>query len=129
MKIDVKFLEGQNLEASFKEFKVVSDQSKVVGGQENAPEPFDYFLSSMALCAGFYVRAFCGKRDIATDGIKISQVDTKDETNKYKRRIEINIELPSNFPDKYRQSVKLAAEQCAVKKAIEAAPEFDVIVK
>ena len=126
MKIEVNFQEGQKLEAKFGQFTVVSDQSKTVGGNESMPEPFDYFLASLPLCAGFYVRTFCNKRGIPTDGIKIKQTNTKDTDLPYKQSIHIIIELPKSFPEKYRNAVIKSAEGCTVKKVIQAVPEFSV---
>ena len=37
-------------------------QSVEVGGKAEYPEPFEYFLASMPLCAAFYMRKFCQQR-------------------------------------------------------------------
>ena len=41
------------------------------------------------------------------------------------RRI-LSIEVPADFPDKYRKALVRAASQCSVKKTIENPPEFQV---
>ena len=128
MHIDVEFGEGLKVNARFGEFIVESDQAKNGGGEGSSPEPFDYFLSSMALCAGYYVRSFCQKRDISLEGIQISQEDTRDSENPMKRTIIINIKLPESFPVKYKKAVAMAAKGCSVKKVIEENPNFEVNV-
>ncbi|HEX9605508.1 MAG TPA: hypothetical protein VF973_17270 [Myxococcales bacterium] len=40
--------------------------------------------------------------------------------------MEIDIDLPRGFPERYREALVRAAEGCAVKKAIQAQPEFRV---
>ena len=126
MHIDVELGEGLKVDARFGEFVVESDQAKNSGGEGSSPEPFDYFLASMALCAGYYVRSFCQKRDIPTTGIRITQEDSRDSENPMQRKISINIELPEEFPTKYRKAVAMAAKGCSVKKVIEQGPEFEV---
>ena len=41
-------------------------------------------------------------------------------------RIELDIRVPSDFPEKYHEALIRAASQCAVKKHLETPPAFDV---
>jgi len=36
-------------------------------------DPFDYFLASIGTCAGIYVLSFCQERQIATEGLALTQ--------------------------------------------------------
>lgn len=126
MKIEISMLEGQQLKASFGQHEIISDQSINVGGQAAYPEPFDYFLASMPLCAAFYIRQFCKQRDIPTEGIKIFQENENIGDDKYKKKMHISVELPDNFPTKYRKALLAAANTCTVKKVIQAMPEFEI---
>lgn len=129
MKIEVDLLEGQKLKASFGEHEIISDQSKAVGGNEESPEPFDYFLASMPLCAAFYMRKFCEKRDISTVGLKVVQNNENVcEEDHYKKKITLAVTLPENFPTKYTKAIIAAANTCTVKKVIQALPEFDISI-
>jgi hypothetical protein len=53
MRIEVNMLEGQDPKACFGEHEIISGQSIAAGGQVNHPEPLDYFLARMPLCAAF----------------------------------------------------------------------------
>ncbi len=129
MKIEVSLLQGQQLQAQFGEHTIVSDQSIAAGGNEEYPEPFDYFLASMPLCAAFYIRKFCQQRDICTDGIKVVQDNENiDEANKYKKKFTVKVELPDDFPDKYKKALVASANTCTVKKVIQAVPEFEISI-
>lgn len=129
MKIEVNLLEGQQLQASFGEHKITSDQSVAVGGKAAHPEPFDYFLASMPLCAAFYMRKFCQQRNISTDGLTIIQNNENiSEENSYKKKITLEVTLPEGFPKKYNKAILAAANTCTVKKVIQALPEFDISI-
>jgi ribosomal protein S12 methylthiotransferase accessory factor len=41
-------------------------------------------------------------------------------------QIDLEIELPEGFPEKYRASLVRAAELCAVKKHFESPPDFNI---
>ncbi len=129
MKIEVNLLEGQQLQASFGEYKITSDQSIAVGGTAEHPEPFDYFLASMPLCAVFYMRKFCQQRDINTDGLKVVQNNENIcENDHYKKKIILEVTLPEGFPKKYNKAILAAANTCTIKKVIQALPEFDIAI-
>lgn len=128
MQILVSLLENQKLEANFDGYTVACDQPLSNKGDATAPGPFDYFLASTALCAGYYVKAYCSSRNIPTHGIKIIQNNTKDTENKYKHSFDIKVEVPAEFSPKDRDGILRAVEGCTVKKAIQQMPEFKVEV-
>lgn len=127
MEIKIKLLDGKKVKAKINNYEVISDQSIEDGGESLAPNPFQYFLSSTAMCVGFYVNSFCKQRSISTDAIEIIQNDLDlDENNFYKRKFKIEIKLPSDFPEKYKAALMKTAEACTVKKVIMAQPEFEL---
>lgn len=128
MEIVVSLLEGQQLKADFKGKSVISDQSIEVGGKEEYPEPFEYFLASLSLCSAFYMRKFCEKRGISTNGLKISQRNERMGDDHYKKKIIVNVTVPDDFPQKYRKALIASANTCTVKKVIQAIPEFEIAI-
>ena len=40
--------------------------------------------------------------------------------------VELDIQVPPSFPEKYREALVRVADGCSVKKAIQARPEFQV---
>ena len=82
----------------------------------------------MPLCAAFYIRNFCQQRDISTDGIKVFQDDTPIGENKYQKKFSIRVQLPDNFPEKYKKALMASANTCTVKKVIQVMPEFNISI-
>jgi ribosomal protein S12 methylthiotransferase accessory factor len=96
------------------------------GGQNSAPSPFELFLASIGTCTGIYVKSFCDNRKIPTDNIKIIQNAEYDEETGLPVNIKLDIKLPPDFPDKYKEAVISVAELCKVKKAMASPPAFEV---
>ncbi|MFN3555459.1 MAG: OsmC family protein [Bacteroidales bacterium] len=119
--------EKQKVIALYKGFEIVTDQPEKAGGDNSAPSPFDFFLISIGACAGWYVKSFCQQRNLSEEGIKVLLSTHRDPDRKMIDRIEIEIRLPQDFPDKYREAVIKAAEACTVKKHIAQAPEFSIV--
>ena len=126
--MDMKIILGENqrIEAHYKNFVIETDQPAAAGGDNSAPSPFDLFLASIGTCAGYYVKAFCQQRGISSQGISLVQKMHRNAETRMISAIEINIHLPANFPERYKDSVIKAANACAVKKHIAMAPEFIV---
>lgn len=103
-----------------------TDQPVLNGGQNSAPSPFELFLASIGTCAGIYVKSFCDNRKIATDNIRIIQTVEYDEETSLPVNIKIDIRLPADFPEKYREAVISVAELCKVKKSMLTPPVFEV---
>jgi ribosomal protein S12 methylthiotransferase accessory factor len=122
----VTFPGGKCVNATFDGFEIATDQSEKYGGGGAYPEPFQYFLASLATCAGIYILGFCQKRNIPHDGIRLVQSWDRDEKTKQLATVRIAIEVPADFPEKYHSALVRAANQCAVKKTLENPPEFVV---
>jgi len=117
---------GKKVDALYKDFTIKTDQPKQVGGEGSAPSPFDLFLASLGTCAGFYVLSFCQSRDVATEGIKLRlNVEWNNQAHLISK-VSIQVELPSDFPDKYKVAVVRAAESCTVKKHLQNPPEIQI---
>jgi putative redox protein len=126
MEMEITFPGGARVEASFGGMTVKTDQPIQGGGEGSAPTPFATFLASIGTCAGIYVLGFCQQRGIPTNGIKIVQRMHSDRTTGLVGQIDLEIQLPSDFPEKYKAAVIRSAEQCAVKKHLEHPPVFNV---
>jgi ribosomal protein S12 methylthiotransferase accessory factor len=129
MEITVDFPGGARVDAHFDQFTVKTDQPAMGGGEGSAPTPFAVFLSSLGTCAGIYVLGFCRQRGLPTDGIRIIQRMQNNPLTGMIGKVELEIQVPPSFPEKYRPSLIKSAELCAVKKHMENPPKFDIQTK
>ncbi len=125
----IDFPGGARVDAHFNGMTVMTDQPPYAGGQGSAPAPFSLFLASLGTCAGIYVLGFCRQRGLPTEGIRLIQRMESDPATRMISRIELEIQLPPEFPEKYKDAVIRSAEQCAVKKHIENPPQMVVTTK
>ena len=122
----IDFPGGARVDAHFGGFTIMTDQPPMGGGEGSAPTPFSLFLASIGTCAGIYVLGFCRRRGVPTDGIRIVQKIETDPVSKMVTTIGLDIHLPAEFPEQYRELVIRSAEHCAVKKHMEAPPRFTI---
>jgi len=127
MEMQISFPGGVAVQADYKGFQVLSDQPAGAGGENRAPSPFDLFLVSLGNCAGFFALRFCQQRELSTEGLALVLDSERNPETKRLDKISIRIQLPAGFPEKYRQAIIKATDQCAVKKAILDPPAFEVV--
>ena len=126
MEMEITFPGGARVDASFGDLSVKTDQPAQGGGSGSAPTPFATFLASIGTCAGIYVLGFCQQRGLPTKDIKIIQRMQSNPMTGLVGKISLDIQLPPDFPEKYKAAVIKSAEQCAVKKHLEHPPAFEV---
>ena len=129
MEMEIYFDGQKKINANLNGQIIKTDQSLQGGGEGSAPEPFTLFLSSIGTCAGIYVKGFCDQRGIPSEGIKLIQKMNFNPATRLIDKIDIEIQIPKDFPEKYKDAVINAANLCAVKKHIQTPPVFDVYTK
>jgi putative redox protein len=129
MEMEISFPGGARVDASFGPYTVRTDQPPQGGGEGSAPTPFSLFLASLGTCAGIYVLGFCRQRGLPTEGIRLLQRAHSNRETGMVETVEIEIQVPDTFPEKYRESLVRSADLCAVKKHLEHPPHFDVFTR
>ena len=125
MEMVIDFPGNSRVDAHFGSFTVKTDQPP----EASAPTPFATFLASIGTCAGIYVLGFCQQRGLPTEGIRIVQRMHSNPYTGMVGKIDLEIQVPPTFPEKYAPALTRAAELCAVKKHFENPPQFEVFTK
>lgn len=129
MEMMIDFPGGDRVDAHFGGFTVMTDQPKQGGEAGSAPTPFALFLASIATCAGIYVLGFCRQRNLPTEGLRIIQHAYRNTQTGMIEKVDLEIQTPAGFPEKYLASMVRSAELCAVKKHLETPPVFNVFTR
>jgi ribosomal protein S12 methylthiotransferase accessory factor len=127
--LKVVFPGNYKINVEYKGFTVKTDQPVRDGGDDTAPSPFDYFLASLAACAGYYALAFCKERQIPTGGLGVTMTTERGEVSKMIDKISIVVDVPAGFPEKYRFALLKAVDHCTVKAHMMKPPQFEVVAR
>jgi putative redox protein len=129
MEMRISFPGNKKVVSEFGGFKVLTDQPADAGGDASAPTPFELFLASIGTCAGIFVLSFCQKRGIPSEGIELVQRMDRDPVKHMVSRIVLEIRVPKDFPEKYKDGLVNAANLCTVKKHLHDPPQFEVLTR
>ncbi|MFK5958311.1 MAG: OsmC family protein [Lutibacter sp.] len=88
--------------------------------------PFLIFLASIGMCSAVYVRSFLAQRGIPFNDVTINQKMDYDQAKGMVKSIEIGLDLPSQFPEKYKGAIKKVVDQCLVKRHLVDTPQLNV---
>ncbi len=124
--MEIYFNGNKQVFANVNGHTIKTDQAKQSGGDGEFPEPFTMFLASLGTCAGIYVKSFCDQRGIPSENIILKQAQSFNPVKKIIDQIEIQIEIPQDFPEKYEKALIHTASLCAVKKHLKEDIEVEV---
>ncbi|MCF8332475.1 MAG: OsmC family protein [Bacteroidales bacterium] len=97
-------------------FTIKTDQPEEAGGDNQYPEPFKMFLSSLGTCAGVNIKNFCDERGLDASQVKLEQKMKYHPHKKIISEFKLKIHIPDDFPKKYDNALIKSAELCAVKR-------------
>lgn len=126
MQMEIFFEGKKKVNARYNGHVIKTDQPVEAGGDNTSSAPFELFLASIGTCAGIYVKLFCDQRGISTENIRLYQNLEFNYETKLVSKIKLDIELPPDFPEKYRDALVNVANLCAVKKHLMNPPEIEV---
>jgi putative redox protein len=120
--MEIRFTGGLKVQAQFDGLTVETDQPVASGGGGAAAGPYDLFLASLGTCAGFFALRFMRQRDIDPQGARLTLSSERDPETGLAITVRIDLGLPPAFPEKYREAIVRAMDQCKVKKQLEHPP-------
>lgn len=126
MDMKVYFPGNKRVFADYKGFTIETDQPMQGGGDNSAPAPFDMFLVSIGTCAGIFMLDFMQRRGIPTENAGITMRTERDPNAGLIGRIVLDLHLPPEFPEKYKDAIVNVVELCTVKRHLHQPPQFEV---
>jgi putative redox protein len=120
MEMEIRLEGSDRVEARFNGLSLATHQDG------SAPSPFELFLASMGTCAGIYISRFCRQRGIPPESIRLLQRIEPDPSTGLVGRVALDLHLPADFPERYREPLVRTALLCSVKKHLDRPPEVEV---
>lgn len=125
---EVSFPSPTRIQATSKGLTVEVGPPPDRGGDPGAYGPFDILLCSLATCTGFQVADFLRERGLDTGSAGVRIRGSRGEESHLLEDISIEIVVPPDFPEKYRDAIVRAAGLCFVKQQLGHKPEITTTV-
>jgi putative redox protein len=128
MRVEVSFPDSATIQSRCKGLVVQTGLPPDHGGDPEALGPFDVLLCSLANCTGFHVLAFLEQRGFSSAEAGMTIEAGRSAETHLLDKVSLQIRVPEDFPEKYKDALVRAAGQCLVKAQLGQQPEFDVEV-
>lgn len=89
--------------------------------------PFLIFLATAGMCSAVFVRSFMQQRGLPFQQVGITQKMNYNRITNMVSDIDMVVDLPVDFPEKYVSAIKNVIAQCPVKRHLAEPPTFNII--
>ena len=126
MDMTVRFPGGVGVVTDYQGSTIHTDQPPGHGGVNSAPSPYDLFIASLRICAGFCSLRFCQQRRLPSADMELrAAIDLNPESRRL-NRVTIDLHLPEGFPARYRTAIVSATDQSSIKRVLLDPPDIVV---
>lgn len=126
MQVVIDYIDGRKFVAQCGKHQVMIDLPAEVKGADEAANPPQYFLVSLASCIGVYVLSFCERSNLNPSGMKISINADKVTGPSRLDDIKIDINLPNAEVGKRKEALLAVAKQCLIHNTIVHHPKIEI---
>jgi ribosomal protein S12 methylthiotransferase accessory factor len=124
--IEIRLGDNTEVIANVRGFEVVTDQPVAAGGKNSAPDPFSLFLASVGTCAGYYTLKYCRANGIDPGEVRLKLTAIRDIQTRRMTKLRTDVHLPEGVDPRHHEGIRTAIDECAVKKAMQDMPVFEV---
>ncbi|MFC2078194.1 OsmC family protein [Candidatus Bipolaricaulota bacterium] len=119
MEVHVAFPGDRAIEGDNEAFVLRTDKMVLWCSQVPFPNPLNLVLSSLGMCSGGELQAFCEARNLPTKDVGLRLSAGVDEESRRVPEIRVEVLLPSSFPEQYVEPCQRAVAHCNVKRHLE----------
>jgi putative redox protein len=129
LEVTANYLGDVQFELKARQHTVYCDQPVESGGFDEGMTPPEFFLGSVATCAGYYAVQYLKSRNLPMEGLKIRTTAGKAKAPARLADIRIEMEYPYGLDQGTREGVLNAIGKCLIHNTLTHPPEISVTVK
>lgn len=112
--------------AEIRNHTFLSDMSEADGGNDGAPSPAEFLVSSLGMCIGMVINTYCDSHGYNTKGVEVSMTFVLAADPKRIKNITVDLTLPENFPMDRKKAVHNLIKTCVIYNSLSPQTEVDI---
>jgi uncharacterized OsmC-like protein len=112
--------------AEIRNHAFLSDMSVADGGNDGAPSPAEFLVSSLGMCIGMVINTYCNSHGYEKMGLEVSMTFVLESDPKRIKNITVDITLPEKFPTDRRKAVQNLIKTCVIYNSLHPQTEVDI---
>jgi|SRR5581483_5996381 len=125
----ISWSRGVRLEAAVRGHRLVVDQPKEEGGEDNGITPVEMFAASLGACIGYYAVRFCQRHQLPEAGLSVNLSWDYAEQPHRIGTIDVQVALPKGFPEPLKDRIQKVIEGCTVHNSLTHPPRIAVVLQ
>lgn len=124
--VHVRYVSGESYEIGVRQHRLLVDQSSGAGGADDAPNPTEMFVASLAACVAYTAGRYLSRHGLSRDGLTVSAEYDVAEHPARVSAVRLTLNVPGGVPDDRRDPLLAVAGHCAVHNTLTHSPAVNV---
>ena len=120
---------GSKFKTEIRNHSFSLDMSVKDGGNDLAPSPAEYLVSTLGACIGMTINTYCQTHGYDSNDIGLSATYVLNDKPKMIKNITIDIELPESFPSDRHKAILNSVKSCVIYNSLSKDIEIDIEIE
>lgn len=124
----ISWSRGVQMEVAVRNHRLIVDQPKEEGGDDQGITPVEMFAASLGSCIGYYAARFCQRHQLSEAGLFVNLSWDYAEQPHRIGKINVQVDLPKGFPAEMKDRIQKVVEGCTVHNSLTHPPQIAVVL-
>ncbi|MDC4206600.1 MAG: OsmC family protein [Candidatus Manganitrophus sp.] len=122
----ISWTAGVQLAAAVRGHRLIIDQPKEEGGDDQGITPVEMFIASLGACIGYFAIRFCQRHKLPTEGLGVAVSWDYAEQPHRIGAISTRVDLPKGFSAEMKDRLQKVVEGCTIHNSLTHPPQIAV---
>ncbi|NKE70013.1 OsmC family protein [Candidatus Manganitrophus noduliformans] len=122
----ISWTAGVQLAVEVRGHRLIVDQPKEEGGDDQGITPVEMFIASLGACIGYFAVRFCRRHKLPTEGLAVHTTWDDAEQPHRVGTIRARVDLPKGFPAAMKDRLQKVVEGCTIHNSLTHPPQIAV---
>lgn len=125
----ISWTAGVQLAAEVRGHRLIIDQPKEEGGEDQGITPVEMFVASLGACIGYFAVRFCQRHNLPTAGLAVTMRWAYAEQPHRVGSLTVEVSLPVYFPSEMTARLQKVVEGCTIHHSLTHPPRIAIALK
>ncbi|TAK09258.1 MAG: OsmC family peroxiredoxin [Candidatus Manganitrophaceae bacterium] len=125
----ISWTAGVQMAVEVRGHRLIVDQPKEDGGDDQGITPVEMFVASLGACIGYFAVRFCQRRNLPTAGLAVKVAWDYAEQPHRVGSLTVQVSLPPGFPAEMQERLQKVVEGCTIHQSLTHSPPIAIALK
>ncbi len=125
----ISWTAGVQLAVEVRGHRLIVDQPKEEGGDDQGITPVEMFVASLGACIGYFAVRFCRRHNLPAAGLAVKMIWDYAEQPHRVGSLTVRVSLPVDFPSEMQDRLRKVVEGCTIHQSLTHSPQIAIVLK